>query len=581
VAAGLLALAFTAKAGNPVICSSSSYSVTLESSAEPALLITCDGKRLIRLPVVSSLSMPGREEILSAIQLSEITETPSGERLLIATAHSSLWTSRRFVWKFFPDHLEFQHFAQGAGLIDRCYFFSSVLPGRFVDTANHQSTVNANVYADRYFSPRVNHADQYYYTAAMPQTVGLNLSSGQTWENPLGLGANLFASPLMLAFHRAGRWASLGIGTSPGGYQFNTLDYSGQRYAGAAFSVSYGGKTTVGSEFASPVAALHFGHNEFEVLADYVHWLDEHGFSTRHRYPNAPWHRRPIFCGWGQQMVESPNGIPKAGEMATQANYERWLERLEARGLPVGTVIIDDKWALHDGLLDIDETKWPDLKGFIARQHAKDRHVLLWIDDNRTDGLAPELCVLRDGKPISGDVSNPAYRDFLRSRVKYLIADIGADGFKEDGVHGLDFAGAKQQGAPYGQEFVALFQRIVAEETHRWRPDALIETQTPNPLFRESSDVLRLNDVWWGARNVTAMMTIRARIAWAAGWPLVDTDNPSSAGLEEWWDYTVAQPAIGIPCLYIVTATEGSHENVTDEQWQQLAMIWKDYLSRL
>ena len=588
--AGLVIAAMASLAWSPlrlraesgtVILASSAYSATLETGPEPALTIVCDGKNLLRLPVVSGLSMPGREEALSSIKLTPVTEEPSGERTLTATAQSSLWVQRRFVWRFFPDHLEFQQFAQGKGALERCYFFSAVLPAHFADVPNHQAVINANVFADRYFSPRVNHADQYYYTVAMPQTVGLNLSSGQTWENPLGLGANLFASPLMLAFHRAGRWAALGIGTAPGGYQFNTLDYSGQRYAGASFSVSYGGKTVVNGEFASPVAALHFGHNEFEVMTDYARWLDERGFSTVHRFPNAPWHRRPIFCGWGQQMVEAPNGIPKAGEMATQANYERWLRLLEARALPVGTVIIDDKWALHDGLLDVDETKWPDLKGFIAQQHAKGRRVLLWIDDNRTEGLAPELCVLRDGKAISGDVSNPAYRDFLRSRIKHLVVDLDADGFKEDGVHGLDFAHAQQQGAPYGMEFVALFQRIVAEETHRWKPDALIETQTPNPLFRESSDVLRLNDIWWGARDVTAMMMIRARIAWAAGWPLVDTDNPSSAGLEEWWNYTIAQPSIGIPSLYIATMTEGSHETVTDAQWQQLAAIWKDYVSRL
>jgi hypothetical protein len=73
-------------------------------------------------------------------------------------------------------------------------------------------------------------------------------------------------------------------------------------------------------------------------------------------------------------------------------------------------------------------------------------------------------------------------------------------------------------------------------ETHKWKPDAMVETQTTNAPFRESSDVIRLNDVWFASRNVTDMMRLRASIAQITGWPLVDTDNASSTNLKEWWN---------------------------------------------
>jgi hypothetical protein len=106
----------------------------------------------------------------------------------------------------------------------------------------------------------------------------------------------------------------------------------------------------------------------------------------------------------------------------------------------------------------------------------------------------------------------------------------------------------------------------------------MVETQTPNALFRESSDVLRLNDIWYATRNVPEILRLRARIAHISGWPLVDTDNASSTTLKDWWSYMQAQPSIGIPALYFVTKTETTQESPSDEQWSALAALWRDYV---
>jgi hypothetical protein len=109
----------------------------------------------------------------------------------------------------------------------------------------------------------------------------------------------------------------------------------------------------------------------------------------------------------------------------------------------------------------------------------------------------------------------------------------------------------------------------------------MVETQTTNALFRDSSDVIRLNDIFYSSRNVTEMMRLRASIANITGWPLVDTDNASSTNLKEWWNYMQAQPSIGIPALYFVTRTEATQESPSDADWRYLAALWRQYIEEI
>jgi len=128
---------------------------------------------------------------------------------------------------------------------------------------------------------------------------------------------------------------------------------------------------------------------------------------------------------------------------------------------------------------------------------------------------------------------------------------------------------------------VRRFQSILYGETHRWRPDALVETQTTNALFRDSSDAIRLNDIWYASRHVADMMRLRARLAEITGWPLVDTDNASSTNFKEWWSYMQTQPSIGIPALYFVSRTETSQESPSAADWAYLAALWRQYIDSL
>ena len=556
------------------------YTVRLQAGTPPRLLIEHENEPVFIVPVVSGLDSDKEKEHLSGIQ-SSLRKNPDSTWELATTATSSLWSGRRFLWRFLPDHIEFQQFANGHGKLGRSYFLSNGVSNRWDNGMTPNFLWDTTIYADLYFSPSPNHANQFEFNIAMPQILGFSGGRQPDSEDdfrPERITGIFAPPPLFLAFHTNGAWVGLGIGTQPGQYKFPAFEYTGSRYAGASFFVDYMGYAAVDGGFASPVLAIHFAHESLETLANYTAWLDQSGFSTRSDGHDVLWHHLPIFCGWAEQTVESvPYGIAP-NTMATQANYEKWVETLEQRGLPVGTIVIDDKWQQGYGNFEVDEKKWPDMKGFVAAQHAKGRHVLLWVPVAHQDGLPADLCVMYQGKCVIADVGKPEYESWLRPRIRHLVEDIGIDGFKEDWVGAPAAPELPLTGSATGIEFVRRFQWILWTEAHRSKPDAMVETQTPNALFRESSDLIRLNDIWYATRNVPDVLRLRAQIANISGWPLVDTDNASSTTLRNWWEYMEAQPSIGVPALYFVTRTETTQESPTDEQWSALARLWRNYI---
>ncbi len=563
------------------------YSVTIVPSdqpgAPPQLRLERDHQTVFLMPMVAGLASPSSEEHLSGITYS-LRKAGEDAVELNATAKSSMWTNRRFQWRFFPGHIEFQQFAEGSGKLGRCYFLSNGISGLWDNGTSDGHAWNTAIYADRYFAPNPNHANQFEFDIAMPQILGFSVgreeSSAQDFRPERMTG--IFAPPpLFLGFHLDKSWTGIGIGAKPGDYQFPALEYSGSRYAGASFYVDYMGYRGVDGGFASPVLDISMTYSPLDALQSYTSWLTTSGFATVSVTKDVYWHHLPIFCGWAEQTVES---VPHGGapnRQSTQANYERWLAALDERGLPVGTVVIDDKWQQGYGTFEVDRQKWPDLKGFISAQHAKGRHVLLWVPVADPDGLPASLCVTYQTKCVIADVGKPEYETWLRPRIRHLVEDLGVDGFKEDWVKSPTAPGLPLTGPATGIEFVRRFQSILYSEAHKWKADALVETQTTNALFLESSDVIRLNDIWYATRNVTEVMRLRARIANISGWSLVDTDNASSTNLKEWWDYMQAQPSIGIPALYFVTRTETTQERPSDADWIYLSALWRQYIDSL
>jgi len=533
------------------------------------------------IPFIASLTTTKSDtETISDIQYGEL-EVCDNCIKVIHTAKSSIWESRQFHWEFREDSIEFFHTAKGHGDIERCFFFSTGISETYNNGTSMGFEYNTISYAKKIFNPKPNLGNVHYYDISTPQSLGIRGETPMPSSfAPAQWGDGLFCPPLMcLCFGSYDNWAGIGIGDVPGRYRFNSLEYSGSRFAGCSFHVNYFGYTKAEGMFESPKAIIAFGEGEYATLEKYTTWLDDSGFSTQFRYPSAKWHRMPFFCGWGEQTHLANRRGTTAGALATQAEYEHYLAQLNH--LPIGNIVIDDKWQKYYGTFEVDTDKWPDMKGFISKQHSLGRHVLLWVPGYHKEGLPDDYCILDlEGKPICADATNPEYEKFLREQIKKLIVDYGADGFKEDWIGGISpKKGLRIHEPIIGIEFLRKFQFILHDEAHKWKADALIETQTPFPLFRESSDMIRLNDLWYGTRDVVGVMRTRAKLAKLAGWELVDCDNGSNSYLDMWFEYMLAQPEIGVPALYCVTSTEVTFEDIPTYMLDHIANVWHKYIN--
>ena len=110
------------------IVADSVYTATLVMGDVPHIVVSSAGKSFFRLPIVAGITSGEDAEKLTEVVVAPIEEKRN-VKTLTATASSLLWHTRRFVWKFFPDHIEFQQFASGDPSVGRVYFFSNGVSG--------------------------------------------------------------------------------------------------------------------------------------------------------------------------------------------------------------------------------------------------------------------------------------------------------------------------------------------------------------------------------------------------------------------------------------------------------------------
>jgi hypothetical protein len=140
------------------------YAVEIEAGNPPRLAIERNNEAIFEVPVVSGLGSDSQGEKLSDIKYS-VHETGQDYELS-ATAGSTLWTGRRFVWHFFSDHIEFQQFATGSGRLGRAYFLSNGVSNRWDAGTTGGRDWDTTIWADHYFAQpqscepvRVQHRD--------------------------------------------------------------------------------------------------------------------------------------------------------------------------------------------------------------------------------------------------------------------------------------------------------------------------------------------------------------------------------------------------------------------------------------
>jgi hypothetical protein len=389
-------------------------------------------------------------------------------------------------------------------------------------------------------------------------------------------------APLYFAFapEDESEWVDLGLCAPVEDLTFVEAAYA-PRDGGFHLRLEYEGHTTVDGDFAAPALVLTPGvPDPYAGLRRHRDDLAARGAAPPVDERETPdWWSEPMFCGWGAQFHLFETTGLSAMAQATQPNYDAFLARLEDEGVSPGTVVIDDKWQVAYGTNEPDETKWPDLRGWIAGQHERGRRVLLWWKAWDPEGLPPELCVRTPaGEPVAVDPSNREAREAIAAQMARLIGPDGvdADGLKIDFTARTPSGGALEHaGGAWGIALLHELLAVVRDAVKAAKPDALLVTQTPHPAFVDVADMIRLNDMIGGHDSVVAQMRFRADVIRAACPELlVDTDDWRIPSLAAWREYLEIKPELGVPSLYYATHVDATGEAFSKADYHLLRSVW-------
>jgi len=518
-------------------------------------------------------------------QAPRVTEA-GGEVVVTIDADSTTWRAKRVVLRCRPEELVFEASVEGVGRLSDVRLLGGIYTGnpRWGGGSFHSRWPARTLFCPSPDDPR-----------RLLQPASESASIGVVGGDLPGRG-HWFFTPAPFLF--GGSTAEVGDPMDGSASPWQTLElqapvndanFSEQRYVAAqgGFGVvlAYDGQTAVDGEFATPPLGLRLAQSDpYAAIADHVERLRAAGLAPTVARSPADWWTRPIFCGWGEQFRTWRLSGGHAPDYSTRANYDRWLALLEERGVVPGTIVIDDKWQRSYGGNEPDEERWPDLRGWIADRHARSQHVLLWFKTWDVEGLPDEACVRdRLGQRIAADPDSSVYREILRESLERLLNPSGldADGLKVDfTAHTPSGPGLVHAGTDRGILLLHRLLELVYGYAKAAKPDALVVTHTPNPLFADVTDMIRLNDLlrlrdpepWAPA---VAQMTHRARIARAVdpGW-LIDTDDWCMPSKAEWRDYLAAKPALGVPALYYATGIDQSDEPFGADDYAAIRHAW-------
>lgn len=343
-------------------------------------------------------------------------------------------------------------------------------------------------------------------------------SNGDWWFSPAP-----FCFPMRL---RDQSWMSVSVAPSLDSMDFTGFLTEPGIHDDLGFRLAYASLPEYTNSFDAPPLVLRFGASDpFDALRKYADGLVDKGLIEKPCRADANWWKGVMACGWHAQM---------GAENCKQSVYERHLQDLENAGIDWDILTIDDFWGKEHGIWRVDTEKWPDLRGFIERQHEVGRKVLLWVCIN-TDGLPnDELYCVGDMKLL--DPLNPKYRQRLAENLHHMLGsgegELNADGIK------LDFTGrTPPSGRPsqctqelHGMRYLYEVFRAIHDAAKAVKPDCLLDFQVANPHFAALHDMTRLNDYFLPVRMQVPVMETRSKIAQSVTFgALVDTDHPDSA----------------------------------------------------
>jgi hypothetical protein len=502
---------------------------------------------------------------------------------------TTAWRHKTVLLTCTTETVEVQVRVEGGGAVsDVC-----LLGGRAVLATGAAGVFRSGSRARSIFNPAPTQPVHVVRPAAAPVALGIVGDA-----EPGRLNGLFSPPPLVVAFGTQeptgptqvphGDWLAASVRAEVGDLTFTQMTYE-PLDGGYLMRFDYEGHTAVDGSWTSPTLVLRPAATPWQAVADHRADLVGHGCAPAGPvHESHDWWRHPLFCGWGAQCARAAVGDgTSAADLARQDVYDAWLTRLAEHGLSPGTVVVDDRWQVRYGLPEPDPDKWPDLRGWVADQHAAGRRVLLWWRAWSPDGLPAQECITDAvGRPVAADPTNPAYLRRLQATMAELL---GANGLGADGLK-VDFTQRAPSGATLachgGSWGLALLHRMLAvmyAAAKRAKPDALMVTQTPHPSFADVCDMVRLNDVLdsdSSGHPVPVVDQLRFRHAVATHalpYHLVDTDQWPMPNRAEWLAYAEAQAALGVPALYYVESIDNSGEQITSADLARVASTWRSY----
>lgn len=530
-----------------------------------------EGLLWFRLRLLAALdTLGGPDETLGAPVVSR-----RDNRIEVRCA-SSVWAERVTVLERHEDRLEIRTTVRGRGKLLTAHLLAGRRPpAGFLPSGSALREV---------FSPNPDHPRRVVRPAVEPAVIGVTGDGAEP-----GVGRWLFApAPWCFAVSVEG-WAALGLAAPVEEQTFTSFHYSGGT-DGFSLALDYDGQTTVDGEFTTPALVFQFGHDTPQAaIRAHADLLRDRGLAPELR-TDVPRHwLEPMFCGWGAQHALALRFGQSTKDLSTQRNYDAFLGHLAAHGVVPGTVVVDDKWAGEYATCRPDETKWPDLRGWIAGRHDAGQRVLLWWKAWDPGGAPREACVtLPDGTPVALDPEHELGRRTIVDAVTRMLGDLDADGLKVDFLAKTPSGTALRHAGPrWGAALLHALLKLVYDTAKAAKPDALIVTHTPNPAFADVTDMIRLNDIRMldaidPAGPVVPHMRYRASVVAAAcpGMP-VDTDGWCLPDRAELLAYLAEQPALGVPALYYATAMDLTGEELTAADLAEVAAVWSAYRATL
>lgn len=549
------------------------YSVDVNAGKAYAT-VSRDGQVLFSLRLFASLDTVGGFD-----ESSELVVDTSQADVVTVTARSSVWESRVTTTRFLPDRIETQTTVTGQGRLTDVHLLGGRrTPRGFLPSGSRLRQL---------YSPNPDHPSRVVRDAGEAATISVCGEGGEP-----GIERWLFtpAPWCFAASAEPSEWVGFSVVAPIAEQNFTSYHYRPVTN-GFSLQLDYEGHTAVDGTFTTPLLVVHLGGSSAEdVLVQHRALLDGAGVVPPRPAERSQWWSGTIFCGWGAQCALGARTDQAPQPLATQKNYDVFLGTLADQGIVPETVVIDDKWQASYATCRPDPERWTDLAGWIAERHAAGQRVLLWWKAWDYEGAPVEACITdAGGAPVGLDADSPACVELIRDAVTYMLSADGldADGFKIDFTARTPSGSSLRHSGPrWGAALLHEQLRLVYDTAKQVKPDALVVTHTPNPAYRDVTDMIRLNDVLHDHSAepgyVSRHMAYRAAVVRSVLPELgVDTDGWMMPSHAEWRHYLQLQDSLGVPALYYVDGTDTDRYDFQQEDFDAVRDTWSRYRAGL